>query len=81
MREKEYKPITKKFIEQFLLEAQSHSGLPIVNKISAMYVDALKFIAVPDDLLDSVMDQFLNNYMMTVHMVYNRTKKWKSYDW
>lgn len=81
MREKECKSITKEFVEQFLLEAQSHSGLPIVNKISAMYVDALKFIAVPDDLLDYVMDQFLNNYMMTVHMVYNRTKKWKSYDW
>ncbi len=53
----------------------------MINKISVMYVGALKFITVPDDLLDFVMDQFLNNYMMTVHMVYNKTKKWKSYDW
>lgn len=81
MPEKECKPITEEFIEKFLLEAQSHSGLPAVNEISLYYVIALSAISVPDDLLDHVMNEFLNTYMKVTHEFYMRNKTWKSYDW
>lgn len=81
MQEKECKLITKEFIEKFLQEAQSHSGLPAINEISSYYVAALSKISVPDDLLDHVMNEFLNNYMKVTHELYMRNKTWKSYDW
>lgn len=81
MPEKECKPITEEFIEKFLLKAQSHSGLPAVNEISLYYVTALSAMLVPDDLLDHVMNEFLNAYMKITHELYMRNKTWKSYDW
>lgn len=73
--------MTEEFIEQFLLEAQSHSGLPAVNDISLYYVTALSAIVAPDDLLDHIMNEFLNAYMKVTHELYRRNKTWKSYDW
>lgn len=81
MQEKKCNPLTDNFILQFLYEAQSHSGLPYMNKISIGYLTTLLEINVPDDLLDYVMDTFLNNYMIVSHNLYNKTKSWKSYDW
>lgn len=81
MQEKECKPITKEFIEEFLMEAQSHSGLPFANQISLYYAEALSRINAPDDLLDDIMNEFVNAYMKVSHEVYMRTKTWKSYDW
>lgn len=81
MPEKECKPVSEEFIERFLMEAQSHSGLPFVNPISVYYTQALCAIRVPDDLLDNVMDEFINAYMKISHEMYHRNKTWKSYDW
>lgn len=81
MPENKSKPITKEFIEKFLLEAQSHSGLPAINEISLYYVTALSVISVPDNLLDNVMNQFINAYMQNIHKLYIKNKTWKSYDW
>ena len=81
MQEKECKPITKKFVEKFLMEAQSHSGLPLTNPISIYYAKALSIISVPDDLLNNVMDSFISNYMYTSHEICKRNKKWRSCDW
>lgn len=73
--------MTEEFIKQFLLEAQSRSGLPAVNDISLYYVTALSAIVAPDDLLDHIMNEFLNDYMKVTHEFYRRNKTWKSYDW
>ena len=81
MQEKECKPITKEFIHNYLREAQSHSGLPLDNSVSAYYAQALTIINVPDDLLEYTMDNFINAYMTVSHEVYRINKKWKSYDW
>ena len=81
MQEKECKPITEEFIEKFLMEAQSHSGLPIINPISIYYAKALSIIRVPDDLLNNVMDSFISDYMYTSHEICKRNKKWRSCDW
>lgn len=81
MPEKEYKPITEEFIEKFLMEAQSHSGLSLINPISIYYAKALSIIRVPDDLLNNVMDSFISDYMYTSHEICKRNKKWRSCDW
>lgn len=81
MEEKECKPLTSEFLEQFLLEAQHHSGLPLINPLSIYYLQALSMVVVPDDLLDSMMDEVINGYMTLVHKVHRRNKTWKSYDW
>ena len=81
MQEKECKPITEKFIEKFLMEAQSHSGLPLINPISIYYANVLSTINVPDDLLNHVMNSFINEYMYTSHEICKRNKKWRSCDW
>lgn len=80
MLEKKRKLLTKEFIEKFLQEAQSHSGLPVFNDISIYYMSILASIEVPDNLLDYTMDSFLNNYMKVTHISYIRNKTWKSYD-
>lgn len=77
----ELKPITEEFIEQFLLEAQHRSGLPLINPISAYYAHALLAVRAPDSMLNTIMDEFINNYMIITHTLYHRTKTWKSYDW
>ena len=77
----ECKPLTGKFIEDFLMEAQHRSGLPFYNPISLHYVTALSSTAVPDSLLDTVMEDFINAYMIISHELYRRHKTWKSYDW
>lgn len=79
--EKECKPLTGEFLEQFLLEAQHRSGLPYINRLSVYYLQNLSQVAVPDDLLDHMMDEVINGYMILVHEVHRRTKTWKSYDW
>lgn len=81
MPEKECKLITEEFIEKFLMEAQSHSGLPLINPISIYYAKTLSIIRVPDDLLNNVIDSFISDYMYTSHEICKRNKKWKSYDW
>lgn len=81
MLKKECKQITEGFTERFLLEAQSHSGLPIINDVSLYYVTVLSAILISDDLLDYVMSEFLNVYMRVTHNHYMRNKTWKSYDW
>lgn len=80
MQEKEHNPITNEFINKFLLEAQSHSGLPFINNISLEYVKALCMINAPDNLLDRIIDIFVNSYMRVTHELYMKNKKWKSYD-
>ena len=81
MEEKECKPLSAEFLEQFLLEAQHHSGLPLINPISVYYLQALSMVAVPDDLLDNMMDEVISGYMTLVPEVHRRNKTWKSYDW
>ena len=81
MQEKECKPITKEFIEKFLIEVQNHSGLPFINPISMYYAKALSIIRVSDDLLNNVMDSFISDYMYTSHEICKRNKKWRSCDW
>lgn len=77
----ELKPITERFIEEFLLEAQHRSGLPLLNSVSAYYANALSMIAAPDSMLNTIMDEFINNYMKITHLLYHKKKTWKSYDW
>lgn len=55
----ELKPITEEFIEQFLLEAQHRSGLPLINPISAYYAQALLAVRAPDPMLDTIMTSLL----------------------
>ena len=81
MQEKECKPITKEFIEKFLIEAQNHSGLPFINPISMYYAQVLTSISIPDDLLEDLMNKFINTYMVISHEIYMKNKTWKSYDW
>ena len=63
------------------MEAQSHSGLPLINPISIYYAKELSIIRVPDDLLNNVMDSFISDYMYTSHEICKRNKKWRSCDW
>lgn len=77
----EMKPLTEEFIEQFLLEAQHRSGLSFFNPISLYYANALTMIEASDSLRDTIMDEFINNYMIITHKLYHRNKTWKSYDW
>lgn len=81
MQEKECKPITTEFIEKFMMEAQHRSGLPFFNPISVYYANGLSMISAPDSMLDTIMDKFINNYMIITHTLYHRNKTWKSYDW
>ncbi len=81
MEEKGCKLLTSEFLEQFLLEAQHHSGLLLINPLSVCYLQTLSRVAVPDDLLGNMMDEVINNYMVLVHKIYKRNKTWKSYDW
>lgn len=75
------KPIPSKFIEEFLLRAQHHSGLPLLNLISCIYIEWLNNIDIVEDLLPTLMDDLLNHYMTVVHKIYHENKAWKSYDW
>lgn len=79
--EKEYKPLTDEFLKQFLLEAQHRSGLPLINHLSTYYLQNLSLVTISDDLLDDMMEEIINGYMILVHEIHRRTKTWKSYDW
>ncbi len=70
----ELNPISDKFIEEFLLQAQHHSGLSYVNKISLYYVNMLKIVLTKDSLLEHMMSRFINSYMITIHNLYKRNK-------
>lgn len=63
------------------MEAQHHSGLPFLNPVSWHYASGLSKASAPDYMLDTIMDEFINNYMIITHMLYHRNKTWKSYDW
>ena len=81
MQEKECKPITEKFIEKFLMKAQSHSGLPLINPISIHYIQCLRTVNFANDLLPTLMEDLIGGYMVLVHEIHQRNKTWKSYDW
>ena len=57
----------------FLFEAQSHSGLPLINSNSIKYCQSIYITALAGDLL--------NDYMIDIHKMYRKNKTWKSYDW
>ena len=73
--------MSDKFIRQFLLEAQSHSGLPTYNLYTLGCINFLANIEVPDKEMDKLMDLTINHYMIMIHEIHNKTRKWKSYDW
>lgn len=81
MEQKECKPLSDEFLENFLLEAQHRSGLPLVNPISIHYLRCLRMARFADDLLPTLMDDLIGGYMMLVHDVHQQTRTWKSYDW
>lgn len=57
----------------FLFEAQSHSGLHLINSNSIKYCQSIYITALAEDLL--------NDYMIDIHKMYRKNKTWKSYDW
>lgn len=71
--------MSDKFIRQFLLEAQSHSGLPTYNLYTLGCINFLANIEVKNP--DWLMDFIINRYMIMIHEIHNKTRKWKSYDW
>lgn len=71
--------MSDKFIKQFLLEAQSHSGLPTYNLYALGCINFLANIEVENT--DWLMDFIINRYMIMIHEIHNKTRKWKSYDW
>lgn len=81
MEENKCKPLTEEFLEQFLLEAQHHSGLPLINTVSVYYLQWLSRANFSDNLLPTLMDDLITGYMSLVHKIYKQTKTWKSYDW
>ena len=81
MEQKECKPLSDEFLENFLLEAQHHSGLPLINSISIHYIQYLKMANFADDLLPTLMEDLISGYMMLVHDVHRLNRTWKSYDW
>lgn len=77
----ESKPITDKFILDFLLEAQHRSGLPAVNPISAHYATNISRVNIPDELLEYLFTSLIDNYMVLVHKMYRYNKTWRDCDW
>lgn len=60
--------ITNKDIELFLLEAQSHSGLPLHNKYIKRAVNILNILSrYTIHNKEFIMSNLLNEYMITVH--------------
>lgn len=81
MKEKECKPLSEEFLKQFLLEAQHHSGLPLINPLSMYYVQILSRADFSEDLLPNLMEKLISKYMINVYEIHKQTKNWKSYDW
>ena len=81
MEQKEYKPLSDEFLENFLLEAQHCSGLPLINPISIHYIQCLRMANFANDLLPTLMEDLIDGYMMLVHDVHQLNRTWKSYDW
>ena len=81
MEQKECKPLSDEFLENFLLEAQHYSGLPLLNPISIHYIQCLRMANFADDLLPTLMEDLIGGYMMLVHDVHRLNRTWKSYDW
>lgn len=70
------------FIENFLLEFQSRSGLSINSKISQYYAKALSIMRVPKETsLEQLLNKFINSAMIIAHQEYCENKTWNSYDW
>lgn len=72
--------MVKEYIENFLLEARSHSGLPLVNNISTYYTKVLSSIPFDNTPDEMMLDEFLNKYLIYTHELYKKTKTWKSYN-
>lgn len=66
-----------KHLENCLLEAQSHSGLPKDN----YYSDMTREIAELCYGDKYSVEDFLSVYMPLVHEQHKKYKTWKSYDW
>lgn len=81
MEQKECKPLSDEFLENFLLEAQHYSGLPLINPLSIHYIQCLRTANFADDLLPTLMEDLIGGYMMLVHDVHQLNRTWKSYDW
>ena len=81
MEQKEYKPLSDEILENFLLEAQHCSGLPLINPISIHYIQCLRMANFANDLLPTLMEDLIDGYMMLVHDVHQLNRTWKSYDW
>lgn len=71
--------ISKKRLTEFLMEARSHSGLPLMNPIIKWYVKLIVGIPVSEDVQEEFLDEILNEYMESVHDF--KRNNWKSYDW
>lgn len=73
------------FIEEFLLKAQHHSGLPWFNATCIGYMAWLSARVDNNCLtgpsLEEAIESTLNEYMIEVHENYHKNKTWKSYDW
>lgn len=70
--------ISKKRIIEFLMEAQSHSGLPFLNPLITKHLNLISSIPVDEDVQEDFLNEMLSYYMIDVH---NIKHNWKSYDW
>ena len=77
----EYIPIPKKRIKQFMLEAQSHIGLPTSHTIISLCADSLSRVLIAKPLIEGFLDDTLNACIKLCDKNYKITKTWKSYDW
>lgn len=73
--------IPEKRIEQFMLEAQSHTGLPSSHSIIQLCGEFLSKLKVAEPIMDRVLDSLLNHCIKMCDEHYRKTKTWKSYDW
>lgn len=73
---KVYPPLDKKYIENLILEAQSHSGMPRRIRLytNPVFVSDEELISIVDEILD------INNYMIRVHKESRKNKTWRSCD-
>ena len=76
-----YVAIPENRIEQFMLEAQSHTGLPASHTIIQLCAEFLSKVKVAEPIMERVLDSLLNNCIKLCDINYRITKTWKSYDW
>lgn len=73
--------IPEEKIEQFMLEAQSHTGLPASHNIIQLFVEFLSKVKVAEPITDRVLDSLLKHCIKMCDENYRTNKTWKSYDW